>query len=143
MGQWPHVDEGYSNPNIYYLKASRFQIPHSGDLSVFNILFFPLLKSMMHLQVSWCCAYLFFSRYECLWIKSCQRGCNAIKNILLYTKVLVWIIDLTFYSQIFINLAVGWLQTCASRTFGYSSRVGVLTEYTGISGEIWYVGISL
>lgn len=36
-------------------------------------------------------------------------------------------------------LATGWLQTCASRTFGSSSRVGILAEHARVSRKIWSV----
>lgn len=32
----------------------------------------------------------------------------------------------------------GWLQTFSSGTFGYPSRVGILTKHTRLSRKIWY-----
>lgn len=54
------------------------------------------------------------------------------------SSLMIFIIPLLIFA-ILINLIIGRLQTCASRTFSYSSGIGVLTEYTWISRTIWYI----
>lgn len=89
LGQWQHVDEGYSNSNIYNLKAARSQVPYPGVFLIPIFVFFPLI-SMVNLSSS-----LFV---DMVLHEQCLRQCHQKWSVCLHDLSLLMTLDdsLTF-----------------------------------------------